>query len=326
MMTASPSKERKVPGLYDRKEGILMTLTNHRRLIRVIALLMSCLLAFVCLAACSGTTLHEDHDHGAEGLISTPDDLIDYHLTFDGITCLSDRGGAVAKDGDATVVIIKSGVYRLTGNFTGQLQVSVADTEHVTLIMDELTITSPDSAALYIKNAGCVYVEVPEGKTATLNDAATYVYSIPGENKPNACVYAADDITFRGLGTLTVNANYNNGISCNNDIVFLSGHVSVNAKNNGIKGTGSVSLLGNSKVTVTGCEDGLKSDGINTDEGIIHMSEQASAYISCSDDALQAVFSITVRDQAKVYYDCEGNIINSDGSSKVPTEALIPWT
>ena len=302
-----------------------MTLTNHRRLIRVMALLMSCFLTFICLGACSGTYLHEDHDHGAEGLISTPEELIDYNLTFDGTTCLSDRGGVVAKDGNDIVVIIKSGVYRLTGSFTGQLQVSVADTAHVTLIMDDLTITAPDSAALYVKNAGCVYVEVPEGKTATLNDAATYVYDIPGENKPNACVYAADDITFRGLGTLNVNANYNNGISCNNDIVFLSGHVSVKAKNNGIKGSASVSLLDKAKVTVTGCEDGIKSDGINPDEGIILMSGQSAAYISCSDDALQAVFNITVRDQAKVYYDCEGSIINSDSTSNVPTEALIPW-
>ena len=302
-----------------------MTHTHRSRRIRVLALLMSCLLMLACLAACSGTTLHEDHDHGAEGLITTPDELIDYHLTFDGTTCLSDRGGAVAKDGDDIVVIIKSGVYHLSGNFTGQLQISVADTEHVTLIMDDLTISCANSAALYVKNAGCVYVEVPEGKIATLNDAATYEYAIPGENKPNACIYAADDITFRGLGTLNVNANYNNGISCNNDIVFMSGHVSVKAKNNGIKGSASVSLMGNSKVTVTGCEDGIKSDGINPNEGIVLMCEQSSAYIACSDDALQAVFSITVRDTAKIYYDCDGNIINSDGSSKVPNEALIPW-
>ncbi len=303
-----------------------MTLTNHRRLIKGISLLASCLLAFACLAACSGTILHEDHDHGAEGLVTTPDDQIDYNLTFNGTACLADRGGAVAKDGDDTIVIIKPGVYRLTGTFTGQLQVSVADTEYVTLIMDDLTITSPRSAALYIKNAGRVYVEVPEGKTATLNDAAAYVYAIPGESKPNACIYAADDITFRGLGTLTVNGNYNNGISCNNDIVFLSGHVAVNAKNNGIKGAWSVSLLGSSKVTITGCEDGIKSDGINSGEGVILMGEQSSAYIACSDDALQAVFSITVKNQARVYYDCEGNIINSDGTSTVPAEALIPWT
>ena len=297
-----------------------------RKAFLLIALLALALIGLTCMASCSGVTLHEDHDHGAEGLISTPDEAVDYILTFEGKTCLASRGGAVAKDGD-DVVIIKSGVYRLTGHFDGQLRVSVADTEHVTLIMDDFSITSPDSAALHVVNAGCVYVEVPEGKTATLTDATTYVYDVPGETKPNACIYAADDITFRGLGKLIVNANYNNGIGCNNDIVFVSGDVTVNAKNNGIKGSGSVSLINTAKVTVMGAEDGIKSDGIDTakGEGIILMSGQATAYISCADDALQAVYDITVKDTARIYYDCEGSIVNSDGSQSVPNNALLPW-
>ncbi len=303
-----------------------MSRKNHHALTKICAFLLAGLTVLSSLSACSGTTLHKDHDHGAEGMISTPDDAIDYTLTFDGKTCLASRGGAVAKDGD-DVIIIKSGVYRLTGHYDGQLRVSVADTEHVTLIMDDFSITSPDSAALHVINAGCVYVEVPEGKTATLTDAATYVYDIPGENKPNACIYAADDITFRGLGKLVVNANYNNGIGCNNDIVFMSGDVTVNAKNNGIKGTASVSLVNTARVTVMEAEDGIKSDGIDTSkrEGVILMSGQAVAYISCADDALQAVYDITVKDAARVYYDCEGSIVNSDGSQSVPDSALIPW-
>ena len=303
-----------------------MVRMKQKLFIRLGALFAALLVISVLLTACSGTTLHEDHNHGAEGMISTPEDAIDYTLTFDGKTCLASRGGAVARDGD-DVVIIKSGVYRLTGHFDGRLRVSVADTEHVTLIMDDFSITCSDSAALHVVNAGCVYVEVPEGKTATLNDASTYVYDLPGETKPNACIYAADDITFRGLGKLIVNANYNNGIGCNNDIVFLSGDVTVNAKNNGIKGQGSVSLVNTAKVTVVGAEDGIKSDGIDTakGEGVILMSGQAEAYISCADDALQAVFNITVKDTARIYYECDGNIINSDGGNSVPDSALIPW-
>ena len=100
-----------------------------------------------------------------------------------------------------------------------------------------------------------------------------------------------------------------------------------NAKNNGIKGAGSVSLVNTAKVTVMGAEDGIKSDGIDTHkgEGVIRMRGQAVAYISCADDALQAVYDITVKDTARVYYDCEGNIVNSDGSTNVPDGALIPW-
>lgn len=275
------------------------------------------------MTSCSGATLHEDHDHGAEGLISTPDEAIDYNITFEGSNYFADRGGAVATDGKS-LVIIKSGVYRLSGNYEGQLQVSVADTEHVTLILDEMNITCSDSAALYVKNAGCVYVEVPEGKTSTLTDAATYVYSIPGENKPNACIYAADDITFRGLGTLVVNGNYNNGIGCNNNISIHSGNITVTAINNGVKGDGSVTLAGSAKLDIRNAEDGIKSDGINAGEGIILIDGQAVASITCADDALQAVYSVTVTSDARVYYDCDGNIVNSDGITSVAEGVLLP--
>ncbi len=274
------------------------------------------------MISCSNTVLHEDHQHNAEGMISTPMEAIDYRLTFDGNTCLADRGGAVAKDGD-NVVIIKSGVYHLTGHYDGQLQISVADTEHVTLIMEDFSVTSPNSAALYVKNAGCVYVEVPEGKTATLTDAETYQFPV-GVTKPNACIYAADDITFRGMGQLTVNANYNNGIGCNNDIVFMSGSVTVSAKNNAVKGAGSVTLAGSSQVTVLRGEDAVKSDGINPGEGWIRMSGQARLYAACSDDALQAVAEITVTDEAHIYYDCDGNVINC-GNAKIPEGVTSPW-
>jgi len=300
-----------------------MTLKRLKKYTAWIALLMSGLTVLASLASCSDTLYHEDHDHADAGIVSTPEDAIDYNLTFEGTTCLADRGGAVAKDGD-NIIIIKSGVYRLTGEYTGRLQVSVADTEHVTLIMDELTIQSPDSAALYVQNAGCVFVEVPEGKTSTLSDAATYVYDVPGETKPNACIYAADDITFRGAGTLVVNANYNNGIGCNNDIVMKSGKVTVNAVNNAVKGEGSVTVTDTAKLDILRADDGIKSDGISEGEGVILINGQAEISVVCADDAIQALTSVTVSETARIYYRCEGNLVNCDGKSNVADGTFIP--
>ena len=290
-----------------------------RKAFLLIALLALALIGLTCMASCAGVTLHEDHDHGAEGLISTPDEAVDYILTFEGKTCLASRGGAVAKDGD-DVVIIKSGVYRLTGHFDGQLRVSVADTEHVTLIMDDFSITSPDSAALHVVNAGCVYVEVPEGKTATLTDATTYVYDVPGETKPNACIYAADDITFRGLGKLIVNANYNNGIGSKNDLKIKGGSYEINAVKNALKGNDSVTIESGT-ILITRCNDGIKTDATETGRGILTISG-GTIEIHAEDDGLQASQKIDVTG-GLITVEALGKVTNCDGETNIATGCLV---
>lgn len=275
------------------------------------------------LAACSGTTLHDDHDQNATDIVETPIEVIDYRLTFNGSEYTIDRNGAIATD-KTSFVIIKGGVYHLTGHRDGQIQISVSKEEQVTLILDDFSLTCADSAAIYVKSADRVFIEVPEGKTSTLTDATTYEYTIPGETKPNACIYSSDDLTFRGLGTLHIKGNYNNGIGCKNDVVFKSGYVNVTAVNNGVKGEGSVTLQDNAHLTVIYAEDGIKSDGTMANEGIVTITGNAVASITCADDAIQAVYAVTVDQGAIVYYDCEGNIVNSDGISNVAEGTLKP--
>ena len=308
--TLNPSKEVSMVFQFIRQ--------SHRLLALPIILAL-----FLLITSCSGTTLHEDHDQAAGDIIETPADVIDYHITFNGREYTIDHTGAIATD-KTSFVIIKGGVYHLSGNREGQIQISVSKEESVTLILDNLTLSCADSAAIYVKSAECVFIEVPEGKTSTLTDASTYIYTVPGETKPNACIYASDDLTFRGLGTLNIKGNYNNGIGCKNDIVFKSGQVNVTAANNGVKGEGSVTLQDNARLNILYAEDGIKSDGVMANEGIITIKGNAIASISCADDALQATFSVTVDTGTTVYYDCEGSIVNSDGLSNVAEGTLKP--
>ncbi len=296
-----------------------------RKLRGRLGMLISSLLVLslaLSISACSGTTLH-NHDQADTGITDTPAEVIDYNITFSGTSYSIDRNGAIATNG-SSFVIIKPGVYRLTGQREGQIQVSVAKTEQVTLILDDFTLSCADSAALYIKSADHVFIEVPEGKTATLTDAAEYQYAVPGDTKPNACIYSSDDLTFRGLGSLKVTGNYNNGIGCKNDVVFKCGQVSVSAVNNGVKGVGSVTLQDTANLTVTYAQDGIKSDGIMENEGIVTVTGQSVLRVTCADDVLQASYAVTVEQGAKVYYRCEGSAVNSDGIANVADGTLYP--
>ncbi len=296
---------------------------SRKNLARGIAAMMALLLCLATATACSGDTV-EPETPGEETNAPSPSDntspsgdnnTAHYTITCNGNAYTTSQGDAVAVDGSA-LVLIKAGTYRLSGERQGQIRVKVAKTEEVTLILDDLTVTCANSAALYIQSADRVYIEVPEGKTATMTDAASYVFPA-GEDKPNACIYGSDDLTFRGQGTLTVNGNFNNGIGCKNDIVIESGTIIAGGANNAIKGNGSVTVTGSANLTVTKGEDGIKSDSLTIDKGYVLIDGNAVVDITCTDDALQATSYVTVTESARVTYTCGGDPTNCDGVTNV---------
>lgn len=280
-------------------------------LLRLTALLLSaCLL--LLLPGCSGAVL-DPADKEADTRTDTPADEIDCVIEFnDTLWTSSDNSAVATRKGSRSVTLVKSGVYRLTGVWAGQIRVSVAKTQSVTLILDNLTVTCADSAAIWVQSADRVYVEVPAGSRAELTDGASYVFETT-DGKPDACLYGADDLVFRGSGSLIVHGRYNNGIGCKNDILFESGSVTVDAVKNGVKGKQSVTLRGSAMLTVTNAVDGIKSDSTVAGEGILLLEDNASAVIRCEDDALQAVSSVTVRGNARVQTRCGGQTVNCDG-------------
>ncbi len=265
------------------------------------------------LSGCSGDRIDPNGSQN-ETRVTTPEDEIDYEIVFNGDEWVSSKKNAAASDGDA-VVLIESGVYRLSGERHGQIRVSVAKTQTVTLILDGLTVTSDRSAALYICSADRVYIEIPEGQTAVLTDGQSYTSE--SGSKPNACLYASDDLVFRGLGTLIVHGRYNNGIGCSNDIIMESGHVIVDAVKNAVKGKQSVTLRGSADLTVTGAQDGIESDSTVSGEGVILLEGAATVSIRCEDDALQAEQAVTVRENARVFCRCGGQNVHCDGQISV---------
>ena len=289
---------------------------THTYSARALGVLLALCLAVLLLAGCSSDVHDPDKQAADASVVETPMEAVDYTVTFNGTEYTTDAKSAVATDGKH-IVLVKGGVYRLTGERTGQIQVSVAKTERVTLILDGLTVRSENSAALYIRSADTVCIEVPEGKTSTLSDGASYIFENINETKPNACIYGEDDLVFRGKGTLIVTGSYNNAIGCKNDIVMTAGTVIVTAANNGVKGNGSVTLTGTASLTVTRAEDGIRADSTDPGKGWVRIEGQANAYITCTDDAIQALTSVTVSAGAHVYYDCEGQVIRCDGVTDV---------
>lgn len=245
-------------------------------------------------------------------------------LTFEGDVCKASDESAVVKNGKA-YKIVKAGVYKITGVMNdGQIQVEVADTDRVTLLLDNFDGTCSDSAVIYVINADRVYIDLEKGSVNNLTDGANYVFADPLETKPNACIYASDDLTIKGGGRLNVYANYNNGIATKNDLEIKNGNITVSAVNNALKGNNSVTIMGDADVTVNNAEDAIKTENIDrTDKGFIEIIEQAQVVITCSDDALQATQRITIASTAKVMVTSASSAVNCDGTTDIAEGSLI---
>ena len=244
-------------------------------------------------------------------------------LTFDGTrlsTSVQDSG--ITVEGGA-FVITRGGSYELKGDLSGgQIKVAVPKTEQVELIFNNFTASCNTSAPLYIESADKCVIYLAAGSVNTLTDAAQYRYANPTEDKPNACIYSADDLTIKGTGTLNVNGNYNNGIGCKNDLRIKDCTLNVTGVNNIVKGGDSVEIE-NATVTLTGGEDGVKSDATDrTDKGYVLITAGSKVEINCIDDALQATMSITVEAGCSITGECGGDALNCPGTINADEAAM----
>ncbi len=243
-------------------------------------------------------------------------------LTFNGIECSESVAGTLSVDG-GSFVISKGGFYTLTGDLSdGQIKVAVPKTEEITLIFKNFTASSTKTAPIYIDSCDKATIELAAGTVNTLTDASIYQFANPGDDKPNACIYSADDLTIKGDGTLNITANYNNGIGCKNDLRIKNGTITVTAPNNILKGNDSVSIEGGN-ITLSGGEDAIKSDATDrTDKGFVLIEGDAKVTITCADDAIQATQSITVAAGTSVTITAGGNALNCPGTINADESAM----
>lgn len=303
---------------------------------RIFSLLLAAILlvgsAFL-LVACEEASNKPGETTASESTGTTADssnadtgnqDVIDYTFDFNG-SDFKYTGTPEHETSGTSLILKKSGTYKLSGTLSdGTIVVDIPKEERLTLLLDNFTASCSTSAVIYVKSADRVYIDLKKGTINTLTDASNYVYQTAGETKPNACIYAADDLTIKGGGALIVNANYNNGIGCKNDIVIKNGTVTVKAINNAIKGNNSVTVQGDAQVNILACDDAIKSDSLKTGKGFILITEEASVNLTADSDGLQASQSVTVSGNAKITYTVGGEPVKCDGTSSIADGSMTP--
>ena len=140
---------------------------------------------------------------------------------------------------DRECLISDGGAYRLSGNLNGVIRIA-AEEQTVRLILDNVTITSPQGPALLVESAGKVILTLPEGSRSIISDSGHYQRSSDEE----ACISSRSDLTINGTGALTVNGLYKDAIRSRNVIRIPEGEITINCKRSGIHATDGILISG----------------------------------------------------------------------------------
>lgn len=207
-------------------------------------------------------------------------------LGGDAITC--DNEDATV-DG-SIITITTAGTYIISGTLAnGQIIVDTNDKETVKLVLSGADITCKDDAPITILNAKKAVITLAPDTVNTITDGDAVVSK--DSDSLNAAIYSKDDLTINGSGSLTVNANNNNGIYSNNDLKIISGSITVNAAANGIKAKDSV-VVKDGIITITAAADGIESSD-DKDNGYVAI-EGGTLSITAALDGIQAATSVLV--------------------------------
>lgn len=204
------------------------------------------------------------------------------------ITCTGDavsiEGTGASADG-TTVTITEEGVYRITGTLNDG-QILVNSQGKIQLLLDGADLSCSDSAPIYVQQAKKCFLTLAEGSENAVSDGTAYVYANETDNEPDAAIFSADTLTINGSGALTVSGNYNEGITCKDDLIITSGNISITSVGNGIKGKDHVAIAGG-EISVTAGADGIKSNNIDAGTGFVYI-EGGTITVDAQKDAIQA--------------------------------------
>ena len=186
---------------------------------------------------------------------------------------VENNNNCVEIDG-SVVKILCAGIYYFSGTSNdGQIMVTASTEDKVYLYLNGLTLTSSD-APIYSQSSDKTFIVAVSGTINTLQDGNSrtnvYSYTKDGETKTDttgAVIYAKDDLTIKGSGTLNVTGNYNNGIHTTKDLKIKCDDefggaptITVTTKNHALKGKNSVAIDGGTLTLTTSEGDGIKSD------------------------------------------------------------------
>lgn len=195
---------------------------------------------------------------------------------------------------DSTVTIQDEGTYILSGSLDNGMIIVNADKEDkIQLVLNDVSIRSETSAAIYVLQADKVFLTLPDGTASSLSSGETY--TAIDENNIDAAIYSREDLTINGTGCLTVTSPGGHGIVSKDELTITGGDLTVNSASHGLDGKDCIAITG-AKLAITSGKDGIHAEN-DDDETLGWLYIESGAFtISAEGDGISAAAYMTILD------------------------------
>jgi hypothetical protein len=190
-------------------------------------------------------------------------------ITLDGnsVSCNSSKVNVSG----TTVTITGEGTFILRGTLNdGMIIVNAGEKDKPRIVLDGASVTSATSAALYVLQAGKVFVTLAEGKENILANGGSF--TAIDENNIDAAVFSKQDLTFNGSGSVTITSPAGHGIVCKDDLIFTGGTYTVHSASHGVDANDSLRMKSGT-LTIDAGKDGIHvEDADDAATGFVYVS------------------------------------------------------
>lgn len=245
----------------------------------------------------STTTSSSATETDASDMFSDRDKEVGYDESESVTISLADNSSSCESDAvsitENTITIKDEGTYILSGSLSdGMVIVEAEDTDKVQIVLNGVSISNDQSAALYVRSADKVFVTTASGTENTLEHNGSS-YTAIDENNIDAAIFSKSDLTLNGEGTLTVTAQEGHGIVSKDDLVLTSGTYVITSASHGLSGKDSVRIA-NGTYTIVSGKDGIHAQNKDdSSSGFVYLAG-GTYTISAGDDGIHAASNVTI--------------------------------
>ena len=251
---------------------------------RTVTILILCLILTLTLPIfAAGASAESSELFSARDLSASYDEEV-FSITLSGNTASTDSDHVTVSGG--TVTVNGPGTYLVSGTLAnGGIVVNADKQDKVQLVLNDVSISSDTGAAIYVAQADKVFVTLAEGTSSTLTNGGRFAQDADGEI--DAVIYAKDDLTLNGSGSLTINSPAGHGIVGKDDVTVTGGSYAITSADSAMTANDTLAVSGGS-FQITTNKDGLHSENSDDDTlGAIYITG-GSFVIRAGDDAVHA--------------------------------------
>ena len=276
-------------------------MSTHNTLDKICVAIVICSLVLTALfmnGEALGITKIVDEDaeqNSDSAYFTTNDQNGSWDTTGAAVITLTGDGASISGNGayvyDGNVVIAEAGRYVFSGNLEdGSIIVDTHDSSKVWILLDGVEINCSDDACIQVDQADKVFLTLAEGSQNVLTSGSVYSDTALSDGTDGA-IFAHDDLTINGGGSLTVTAQYSHGISANDDLVITGGTITISAVDDAIHVNDSIRIK-DAAITATAGDDGLLTTN-EVENGYLYI-ESGTLDITASGDGIHTTGDITV--------------------------------